>query len=56
MTRDSAPKDSRAAWAEEALKNKPMQAAPGISTFAADERAWKTIDSLKAVAAETGIR
>jgi aryl-alcohol dehydrogenase-like predicted oxidoreductase len=54
VTRDSAPQDSRAAWAEEALKNRPLEAAPGISKYANDERAWKTIDSLKAVSAETG--
>ena len=53
ITRGFAPEDSRVAWSEKELKNSEIQAAPSLSTFADDERVWKTIDSLKAVAAET---
>ncbi|XP_062521407.1 1-deoxyxylulose-5-phosphate synthase YajO-like [Corticium candelabrum] len=53
ITRGFAPEDSRVAWSEKELKNSEIQAAPSLSTFADDERVWKTIDSLKAVATET---
>ncbi|XP_062521595.1 1-deoxyxylulose-5-phosphate synthase YajO-like [Corticium candelabrum] len=53
IARGFAPEDSRVAWSEKELKNRPIEAAPSLSTFADDERVWKTIDSLEAVAAET---
>lgn len=54
VTRESAPEGSRVAWAEND-RSFQLPIAPGIYTFADDERAWRTIDCLKAVAEETGM-
>eukprot|EP00730_Choanoeca_flexa_P002627 TRINITY_DN11115_c0_g3_i4.p1 TRINITY_DN11115_c0_g3~~TRINITY_DN11115_c0_g3_i4.p1 ORF type:complete len:227 (+),score=64.68 TRINITY_DN11115_c0_g3_i4:493-1173(+) len=49
---ESAPEDSRIAWAENT--GSKLQSAPGYSTFANDKAVWDLIDLLAAIADETG--